>query len=347
MKTLNLIRDRRPTRSSVRREKTLRERAVRKFDLSAKPIAPEDTRSRFTRRLKKDAPSRSLVGRYLRPNGRPRRIRARRRVDQVDTRRCCTDERHRDGRRTRILIFALAMFRVRPGVNWMLIAVGSWPYIRGTLSPSPPGAQGPKSYTPHVTPLCSATTTTTTVPPSERPPLPFGTDAPLPLLTLSTHTHVSQKRPSPSSTRAGLVLFLVLATSRLFFFSRIFAGTLTALRRCAILSLENDGHTDWPSWLPLASGAAGRRDAAGCAPFPFGAPESKQYVKTRLLARNVSREREESHPDRLLDRSLTTGPSSAETDVAGDPRHASRVNRPSPCGWRVSLDDHVLSRRVG
>lgn len=43
------------------------------------------------------------------------------------------------------------MFRVRPGVNWMLIAVGSWPFIRGTLSPSPPGARrvrGPKSYTP-------------------------------------------------------------------------------------------------------------------------------------------------------------------------------------------------------
>lgn len=74
----------------------------------------------------------------------------------------------------------------------MLIAVGSWPYIRGTLSPSPPGGptgSGAQVVYPHVTPLCSATTTTTTVPPSERPPLPFGTYAPLPLLTLSIHTH--------------------------------------------------------------------------------------------------------------------------------------------------------------
>lgn len=98
------------------------------------------------------------------------------------------NERNRlyGGGRTRILIFALAMFRVRPGVNWMLIAVDSWPYIRGTLSPSPPGGPsgpGPQVVYPHVTPLCSATTTT--VPPSRatttplwdrRPtlPLPYG-----------------------------------------------------------------------------------------------------------------------------------------------------------------------------
>lgn len=69
--------------------------------------------------------------------------------------------RHRDGpygRRTRILIFALAMFRVRPGVNWMLIAVGSWPYIRGTLSPSPPGARrsgAPSRIPPRYTSLFS------------------------------------------------------------------------------------------------------------------------------------------------------------------------------------------------
>lgn len=94
-----------------------------------------------------------------------------------------------DKGRTRILIFLLAIFRVRPEVNWMLIAVDSWPYIRGTLSPSPPGARrvrGPKSYIPTYTPLCSATTTT--VPPSERPPLPFGTDVSFPLLgTLASH----------------------------------------------------------------------------------------------------------------------------------------------------------------
>lgn len=78
------------------------------------------------------------------------------------------------GGRTRILIFALAMFRVRPGVNWMLIAVDSWPYIRGTLSPSPPGGPsgpGPQVVYPHVTPLCSATTTT--VPPSRATTTPL------------------------------------------------------------------------------------------------------------------------------------------------------------------------------
>lgn len=86
-----------------------------------------------------------------------------------------------DGGRTRILIFALAMFRVRPGVNWMLIAVDSWPYIRGTLSPSSPGGPsgpGPQVVYPHVTPLCSATTTT--VPPSRATTTPLWDRRPTP-----------------------------------------------------------------------------------------------------------------------------------------------------------------------
>lgn len=144
---------------------------------------------------------------------------------------------------------------MRPEVNWMLIAVDSWPYIRGTLSPSPPGARrvrGPKSYIPTYTPLCSATTTT--VPPSERPPLPFGTDVSFPLLgTLASHKRARARalRSLSFFRQTGFVLFLLprvlaLAMSD-FFFSHIFADTLTALRSYAILSLRHDGHTDRPS----------------------------------------------------------------------------------------------------
>lgn len=116
-----------------------------------------------------------------------------------DTRTRSIDGRSRDysGGRTRILIFALAMFRVRPGVNWMLIAVDSWSYIRGTLSPSPPeGPAGPRPQVvyPHVTPLCSATTTT--VPPSDHhSPLGQTPHSPSP-----TNTRVAKKHSSPSST---------------------------------------------------------------------------------------------------------------------------------------------------
>lgn len=53
--------------------------------------------------------------------------------------------------RTRTLIFALEIFQVRPEVNWMLIAVASSPYIRGILSPSPPGPDTP--YPPRYTSL--------------------------------------------------------------------------------------------------------------------------------------------------------------------------------------------------
>lgn len=137
-----------------------------------------------------------------------------------------------DKGRTRILIFLLAIFRVRPEVNWMLIAVDSWPYIRGTLSPSPPGARrvrGPKSYIPTYTPLCSATTTT--VPPSERPPLPFGTDVSFPLLgTLASHKRARARalRSLSFFRQTGFVLFLlprVLALAMSDFFSHISSPT--------------------------------------------------------------------------------------------------------------------------
>lgn len=76
---------------------------------------------------------------------------------------------------------------------------------RGPLGP------GPQVVYPHVVPLCS-TTTTTTVPPSERPPLPFGTDVPLPLLTLPIHSR------APESQR-NVPLFLSRSNERV---SRLF-----------------------------------------------------------------------------------------------------------------------------
>jgi len=122
------------------------------------------------------------------------------------------------------------MFRVRPEVNWMLIAVDSWPYIRGTLSPSPPGARrvrGPKSYTPTLYLFVQLRRRRSHRP--ERPPLPFRTDAPSP-----TNTRVAKKRSSPSSTNWFRFFFLhrVLTTSDFFFLSlssHIFTDTLTAL----------------------------------------------------------------------------------------------------------------------
>lgn len=132
-----------------------------------------------------------------------------------------TSEVDYGGGRTRILIFALAMFRVRPGVNWMLIAVDSWPYIRGTLSPSPPGGPsgpGPQVVYPHVTPLCSATTTT--VPPSRATTTPLWDRRPTP-------PPLQIREPRRNALlllqRAGFVLFLLRRVLMLdfFFFSRI------------------------------------------------------------------------------------------------------------------------------
>lgn len=78
-----------------------------------------------------------------------------------------------DCTRTKLLIFSLAMFRVRPGLNWMLIAGRPGPYIRPALSPSlgrPPFAERASPY-PHV--LCSAGARANQ---RERasPPLPLG-----------------------------------------------------------------------------------------------------------------------------------------------------------------------------
>lgn len=109
-----------------------------------------------------------------------------------------TSEADYGGGRTRILIFALAMFRVRPGVNWMLIAVDSWPYIRGTLSPSPPGGPsgpGPQVIYPHVTPLFSYDDDGPTVPSDHHSPLGQTPHSPSP-----TNTRAAKKRASPSST---------------------------------------------------------------------------------------------------------------------------------------------------
>lgn len=71
-----------------------------------------------------------------------------------------------------------------------------------------PSGPGPQVVYPHVTPLCSATTTT--VPPSERPPLPFGTNVSFPLLTLA-------------ATCASSLSFLQLTGFVLFLFPRVLA----------------------------------------------------------------------------------------------------------------------------
>lgn len=153
------------------------------------------------------------------------------------------------------------MFRVRPGVNWMLIAVGSWPYIRGTLSPSPPGAQrAPSHVPPRYTSLFNYDDdgpTDSTTPLWDRhltPPLQF----PYTYIHTYTHAHARTFRARCKEQilllqRTDLVPFLlrqilVLALPDISFF-------FTCLRRyldCALVlydtfSERNDGHTDWPS----------------------------------------------------------------------------------------------------
>lgn len=127
------------------------------------------------------------------------------RDDTTSGRKVSTSD-YGDGR-TRILIFALAVFRVRPGVNWMLIAVDSWPYIRGTLSPSPPGGPsgpGPQVVYPHVTPLCSATTMT--VPPSRATTTPLWDRRPTPL---SLRIRDPRRNSPLLLQRTGFILFLL------------------------------------------------------------------------------------------------------------------------------------------
>lgn len=108
----------------------------------------------------------------------------------------------------------------------MLIAVGSWPYIRGTLSPSPPGARrsgAPSRIPPRYTSLFSYS------------------DDDGPTVQAAT-TPLWDRRPTPPShppshirtCRRNVPLFLRLAPRSLprardvslFFFSRIFATYL-------------------------------------------------------------------------------------------------------------------------
>lgn len=80
----------------------------------------------------------------------------------------------------------------------MLIAADSWPYIRGTLSPSPPGGPsgpGPQVVYPHVTPLFSYDDDGPTVPSDHHSPLGQTPHFPSP-----TNTRAAKKRSSPSST---------------------------------------------------------------------------------------------------------------------------------------------------
>ena len=169
--------------------------------------------------------------------------------DATLERKKSTSEIDYGGRRTRILIFALAMFQVRPEVNWMLIAVDSWSYIRGTLSPSPPGGPSdprPQVVYPHVTPLCSATTTT--VPPSRATTTPLWDRRPTspPL----TNTRATKKHSSPSLTNRFYSLPPSLnahtcdAWLLFFLLTHIFASTFAMLWFYMLLSLRNDGHTN-------------------------------------------------------------------------------------------------------
>lgn len=214
------------------------------------------------------------------------------RDDATPRREISTRSRDYGGGRTRILIFALAMFRVRPGVNWMLIAVDSWPYIRGTLSPSPPGGPGPQVVYPHVTPLCSATTTT--VPPSRatttplwdrHPPPPTNTRAAKKRFSPSSTNGFRSLSPSPSARDAWLLFFF-------FFSSHIFVGTLAALWFYTILSLRYEGHTDrYRRGLPFDVGSCRQDIDRVRVPSQFGRmPRLTQYMKTRLFARNISPE---------------------------------------------------------
>lgn len=138
----------------------------------------------------------------------------------------------------------------------MLIAVGSWPYIRGTLSPSPPGARrsgAPSRIPPRYTSLFSyndddgPTVQAATTPLWDRRPTP-PPHPPSHIRTCRRNVPLFLRLAPRSLPRAR-----VPAMSRSFFSHVSSPRTLTALRHYAILSLENDGHTDWSSRRPLAS----------------------------------------------------------------------------------------------
>lgn len=156
----------------------------------------------------------------------------------------------------------------------MLIAVDSWPYIRGTLSPSPlggPSGPGPQVVYPHVTPLCSATATT--VPPSRATTTPLWDRRPTPpppQIREETFVSFFNKRVSFSSS-----FMLVMPDFFFFLSSHIFADTLAALWFYMILSLRNDGHTDrYRRRLPLVSEAAdGTSIVSACFPSSGERPD--------------------------------------------------------------------------
>lgn len=164
----------------------------------------------------------------------------------------------------------------------MLIAVDSWPYIRGTLSPSPPGGpSGPRPQVvyPHVTPLCSATTTT--VPPSRATTTPLWDRRPTPP---PPQIREPRRNAPLLLQRTALVLFLLRRVPVMpgfsFFFSflssHIFAGTLAALWFYTILSLRYDGRTDrYLRGLPFGVGSCrdGTSIVSACLPSSGERPD--------------------------------------------------------------------------
>lgn len=164
----------------------------------------------------------------------------------------------------------------------MLIAVDSWPYIRGTLSPSPPGGPsgpGPQVVYPHVTPLCSATTTT--VPPSRATTTPLWDRRPtLPL----PYGYASREETLLSFFNERVSFFSSFArvpvrclTSFFFFSSRRISSQIPWLRFefYMILSLRNDGHTVTAWWTPFAvsEAADGTSIVSACLPSSGERPD--------------------------------------------------------------------------
>lgn len=165
----------------------------------------------------------------------------------------------------------------------MLIAVDSWPFIRGTLSPSLPGARrvrGPK-YTPTLCLFVQLRRRRRSHRPSDHHS-PLGQtfhspSSPFPH-TLGRVARVARKRPSlslsfPTSGLHRLLLRRECSYPRCLSFSFIFFPTylrrciLTTLfaRFCTILSLRNDGHTDRPV-VPRCRKLSGRQSHARAIP---------------------------------------------------------------------------------
>lgn len=152
----------------------------------------------------------------------------------------------------------------------MLIAVDSWPYIRGTLSPSPPGgpSEAPSRIPPRYTSLFSYDDDGPTVPSDHHSPLGQTPHSPSP-----TNTRVAKKCSSPSSTNGfrSLPPSSECSCSRCLtsFFRRISSPIPWAvLWFHMILSLRNDGHTDrYRRGFPLMSEAAdGTSIVSACLP---------------------------------------------------------------------------------